>query len=129
HPVIMGRKNYESIPAKYRPLPNRKNIVITRQPDYKAEGAFVVNSLEEAIASADNENPDEIFIIGGGQIYEMGLKVADIMYITEIHHEFDGDAYFPEYDKSVWKEEERVPHTRDERHAYPFDFVTYLKKS
>ncbi|MEM6358462.1 MAG: dihydrofolate reductase [Bacteroidota bacterium] len=129
HPVIMGRKNYESIPDKFRPLPNRKNIVITRQSDYKAEGAFVVNSLEKAIASAKEENPNEIFLIGGGQIYEMGLEVADVMYITEIHHEFEGDAFFPKYDKSAWEQVQRVPHTKDESHAFSFDFVTYLKKS
>ena len=119
----------ESIPDKFRPLPNRKNIVITRQSDYKAEGAFVVNSLEKAIASAKEENPNEIFLIGGGQIYEMGLEVADVMYITEIHHEFEGDAFFPKYDKSAWEQVQRVPHTKDESHAFSFDFVTYLKKS
>ncbi|MEM6525833.1 MAG: dihydrofolate reductase [Bacteroidota bacterium] len=125
YPVIMGRKNYESIPAKYRPLPKRKNIVITRQQGYKAEGAFVVHSLEEAIASAREDRPNEIFIIGGGQIYEMGLDIVDTLYITEIHETFDGDAFFPEYDRFEWEEAGRISHPIDERHAYPFDFVTY----
>ncbi len=129
HPVIMGRKNYESIPEKFRPLPNRKNIIITRQSDYNAERAFVVHSLEEAINSVKEDNPDEIFIIGGGQVYEMGLAVADTMYITEIHEAFDGDTYFPEYDKSQWEEVERISHGTDERHAYAFDFATYQRKT
>ncbi|MEM9859797.1 MAG: dihydrofolate reductase [Bacteroidota bacterium] len=128
HPVIMGRKNYESIPEKYRPLPKRKNIIITRQSDYKAEGAYVVNSLKEAISSALEGNSEEVFIIGGGQIYEMGLDIADTMYITEIHETFEGDTYFPDYDQSRWEETERTPHDTDERHQYAFDFVTYKKK-
>ncbi|MEM7109660.1 MAG: dihydrofolate reductase [Bacteroidota bacterium] len=125
NPVIMGRKNYESIPAKYRPLPKRKNIIITRQPNYAAEGAFVVHSLEAAIVLAQEDSPEETFIIGGGQIYEMGLDVADTLYITEIDGTFDGDTFFPHYDPSEWKEVKRIPHPTDDRHAYSFDFVTY----
>lgn len=128
HPVIMGRKNFESIPDKFRPLPNRKNIIITRQKDYKADGAFVVHSLEAALESAREDEKKEVFIIGGGQIYEMGLKIADMMYLTEIHHAFEGDAFFPKYDAKNWEEIERIPHGIDDRHAHAFDFVTYQKR-
>jgi len=128
HHVIMGRKNFESLPPKYRPLPNRTNIVITRQENYKAEGAHVVNSVQEALVIAHKNDEQEAFIIGGGEIYKLGLDIADTMYITEIHESFEGDAYFPEFDKSKWNEIERIPHPVDEKHKYPFDFVTYKKK-
>lgn len=125
HNIILGRKNYESLPKKYRPLPNRVNIIMTRNDQYKAEGTTVVGSLPEAIQKAEENGEDEVFIIGGGEIYKLGLDVADVMYITEIKAEFEGDAFFPEYDKSVWKEVERIQHSKDERHDYAFDFVTY----
>lgn len=128
HHVIMGRKNFESLPPKYRPLPNRTNIIITRQEHYKAEGAHVVHSLQEALVIAHKNDEPETFIIGGGEIYKLGLDIADTMYITEIHEKFDGDAFFPEFDKSKWNEIERIPHQVDEKHKYPFDFVTYKKK-
>ncbi|MTI21515.1 dihydrofolate reductase [Fulvivirga sp. RKSG066] len=127
HHVIMGRKNFESLPPKYRPLPNRTNIIITRQDDYEAEGALVVNSLEEALEIAEKNGENEAFIIGGGQIYNLGLGVAHIMYLTEIHEVFEGDAYFPEFDKLKWKEVERLPHPVDHKHKYPFDFVLYKR--
>lgn len=127
HPVIMGRKNYESIPEKFRPLPNRKNVIITRQIDYKADGAVIVHSLDQALDEARKEENDEAFIIGGGEIYTLGLDVADTMYITEIHATFDGDAFFPDFDKSKWTESERTPHATDDRHQYSFDFVTYQR--
>lgn len=127
HHVIMGRKNYESIPEKFRPLPNRTNIIITRQKDYKAEGAHVVHSLEAALDLARSNEEGEAFIIGGGQIYELGLEHADTMYLTEIQATFDGDAFFPEFDRTEWKVMKRDHHETDERHAHAFDFVTYVK--
>lgn len=127
HHVIMGRKNFESLPPKFSPLPNRTNIIITRQQNLHIEGTIVVNSLEAAIEVAKENNEEEAFIIGGGEIYKLGLEVADIMYISEIKHSFDGDAFFPEFDESQWKETERVNHPKDERHDYEFDFVTYEK--
>lgn len=129
HHVIMGRKNFESLPPKFRPLPNRANIVITRQNDYRAEGCHVVHSLEEALETARNNNEKEAFIIGGGEIYKMGLPLADIMYLTEIKATFEGDAYFPAFDPDNWEEVKRVNHAEDEKHIYEFDFVTYVKKS
>ena len=128
HHVIMGRKNFESLPPKYRPLPNRTNIIITRQEDYEAPGAHVVHSLKNALEIASKNNEKEAFIIGGGEIYKIGLDVADTMYLSEIHEIFEGDAYFPEFDKSKWKEIERIAHPVDHKHKHPFDFVTYKKK-
>ena len=123
--VIMGRKNYESIPAKFRPLPNRPNIIITRQANFKADGCIVLNNLEEAIALAKNANETEAFIIGGAQIYELGLAIADRMYITEIHKSYEGDTHFPTFSKQEWQEVNRESHPADERHETSFDFVVY----
>jgi len=127
HYIILGRKNYESLPPKFRPLPNRTNIVVTRQKDLKLEHTIVVNSLDEAIETCKRDNQEKIFVIGGGQIYEQALPITDTLYITEIHHEFEGDTFFPEYDKNEWKEFSRDPHGIDERHKYAFDFVIYKR--
>ncbi|MBL6448168.1 dihydrofolate reductase [Fulvivirga sp. 29W222] len=128
HHVIMGRKNYESIPYKFRPLPNRTNIVMTRQEGLIIEGTHIVHNLDEALHMAKSNQEEETFIIGGGEIYRLGLDVADIMYLTEIKASFEGDAFFPEFHHSKWQEIERIPHSIDEKHAYAFDFVTYKKK-
>ncbi|MBX2955056.1 MAG: dihydrofolate reductase [Cyclobacteriaceae bacterium] len=127
HPVIMGRKNYDSIPEKFRPLPNRTNIVVTRQRDFVADGCIVVHSLEEALDEATNIVTDEIFIIGGAEIYRQGLPKANKLYLTEILATLDGDTYFPEFDTRSWKEVSRLHHPADDRHRYPFDFVVYEK--
>lgn len=127
HFVIMGRKNYQSIPEKFRPLPNRTNIVITRQTNFEAPGCQVINSLDEAIAVCKKANPKEIFLIGGSSIYKEGLQFANKLYLTEIHAEIDGDVYFPQINKNDWKEKSRVPHSNDDRHQYAFDFVVYEK--
>ena len=127
HHVIMGRKNFESLPPKFSPLPNRTNIIMTRKTDYHPEGTEVVHSLEDALAVAERGGEQEVFIIGGGEIYKLGLDRADILYLTEIKTEMDGDAYFPEIDLDKWKETARTPHTTDDRHKYAFDFVTYVR--
>jgi dihydrofolate reductase len=127
HHVIMGRKNYESIPEKFRPLPNRINIVVTRQPDFNAPNCQVVNSIEKALEIATAENPQEVFIIGGAEIYHQGFSVANKLYLTEIDADIEGDTFFPTFDKSKWTEVSRVHHTTDDRHKYPFDFVVYEK--
>lgn len=121
HPIIMGRKTYESIG---KPLPNRKNIIITRQPDFNAQGCIVANSIEDAVKKAGN--PEEIFIIGGTEIFKQSLDLADKIYLTEIHHSFDGDTYFPNLDNK-WKETERVTFNPDEKNLYPYSFVTLVK--
>lgn len=127
HCVITGRKNYESIPEKFRPLPNRTNIVITRQKDYTAPGAIVVNSLEQAIEKAKATNDNELFIIGGAQIYEQSLKFADKIYLTQIHHSFAGDAFFPQLNTNEWKEIERKKGIVDEKNKFAHDFITLIR--
>lgn len=127
HYVIMGRKNYESIPEKFRPLPNRTNIVVTRTKDFNAPNCLVVNSTEEGLVLAKQANQNEIFIIGGSEIYKLGLPVAERLYLTEIDAIIDGDTYFPEINKGEWREVSRKHHEADNRHAYAFDFVIYEK--
>jgi len=128
HFIVLGRKNYESLPPKFRPLPNRTNVVITRQPAFQLNNAFVVHSLDEALALCKEKNQEKIFIIGGGQIYKQALPKTDTLYITEINQSFDGDTFFPNYDKTEWQEVSREHHTIDEKHAYSFDFVVYKRK-
>jgi dihydrofolate reductase len=100
HPVIMGRKTWESLPEKFRPLPNRTNIVITRDMDYNARGAYVVTSMEHALTLAKTrEGADEIWIIGGGEIYSIGIPFADRLYLTLVNEEKDADSFFPPYDE------------------------------
>jgi len=129
HHVIMGRKNYLSIPEKYRPLPNRPNVVVTRQGDFKAEGCIVVNSIEEGIETAKNNGDAEAFIIGGGEIYKQSLELGlvDKMYITRIHADFDGDVFFPEYDQEKWIEISREENHPDDRNPHSFTFLVLEK--
>ena len=129
HFFIMGRKNYESIPHKYRPLPNRENIIVTTQTDYQAPDCIIAHSIEEALDYAKDHNEQEVFVIGGGQIYTKSLPLAQKLYITEVNHDFDGDTYFPNYDKNNWQEVSREHHDVDDRHLYNFDFVIYERKS
>lgn len=125
HYVIMGRKNYDSIPEKFRPLPNRTNIVVTRQAGLKLPNCTVVHSLEEAVAIAREAGEQELFIIGGAAIYQLGMPLANRLYLTEIDATINGDTYFPDFQKSLWKEVSRQHHPADDRHAFPFDFVIY----
>ncbi|MCP4460378.1 MAG: dihydrofolate reductase [Cytophagales bacterium] len=127
HYVIMGRKNWESLPAKLQPLPNRTNIVITRQADYKAPGAIIVPTLNAAMKIAKEAKEEEAFVIGGGEIYRMALETSNRIYLTEINEDFDGQVTFPEFDKTEWKETSRVHHGTDDQHEFEFDFVTYEK--
>ena len=127
HHVIMGRKNFESIPHKYSPLPNRTNIVITRKKNYKAEGCIVVNSIQNSLMIAEKNNEQEAFIIGGGQIYEISLKldIVNKIYLTRIDSEFDGDTFFPELDNKKWRETARRKCKKDKNHKYNYDFITF----
>ncbi|HZX74683.1 MAG TPA: dihydrofolate reductase [Cyclobacteriaceae bacterium] len=127
HVVIMGRKNYESLPAKFRPLPDRMNIVVTRQKNFLAPGCTMVNSLEAGVRIAESAKEKELFIIGGAEIFKLALPIANRLYLTEIKTNIDGDTFFPEFDKATWKESSRKPHLKDERHKFDFDFVTYEK--
>ncbi len=129
HCIITGRKNYESIPEKFRPLPNRTNIVITRQKDYPAPGAIVVASIEDAILKAKETKDEEIFIIGGAEIYRQSIELADRIYLTQIHNKFDGDAFFPELDYSKWCETSKKEGVMDDKNKYPHTFLILDKIS
>ena len=130
HYVIMGRKNFDSIPDKYRPLPSRPNVVVTRNNEFIAEGCDVVKSVEEGLELAKQNNEEEAFIIGGGQIYKHSLEenLVDKLYITYVHHSFEADVFFPDYDKSKWKKTSEIFHPKDEKHEFSFSYVTYEKK-
>lgn len=129
HHVIMGRKNYQSIPHKFRPLPDRTNIIITRQTDFEAKDCFVVNSIKDALDIARRNGEEEAFIIGGGEIYEQSIDQADRLYITEVKGTFDGDTFFPEFDRDQWKEVSRIQNKPDDQHNYAYDFVIFEKKT
>lgn len=123
HAVVMGRKTFESLGS--RPLPKRTNIVITRA-DRAFEGALTAHSLEEAIRLAEGD--EEIFIIGGAQIYREALRIADRMYITRVMHDYEGDTSFPDIDLSEWVLVAEEKHDRGEEYEYPFAFLTYERK-
>lgn len=127
HPVIMGRKTFETLPT---PLPGRTNIIVTRQKDFSAEGCQVAHSLEEAIKLAKNaDGSEEICIVGGGEIYTLGLKVADKMELTRVHEHFkDADAFFPEFDLKTWKLESEIFRSKDKKHPHNFSYLTYIRK-
>ena len=128
HCVIMGRRNFESIPKKFRPLPHRTNIIITRQKNYRQEDCIICHSMQEAIDYCKALGEQEAFIIGGGQIYEVGLPMADVLYITEVNAEVEGDTYFPEFNMAEWQEVSRIHHEADQKHTFDFDFVIYDRK-
>lgn len=122
HPILMGRKTFESLG---RPLPGRTNIVITRNPDYAPEGCRIAASIPAAIALCHTE--DEVFFIGGAELYAQVIPLADRLYLTEVDIEADGDAWFPDYDRSAFKEISREPHTGEKGDALRFDFVVYAR--
>ena len=121
HPVIMGRKTYESLG---RPLPNRTNVVISRTTT-AIEGCTVAHSLEEAVAMFPHD--EEIFIIGGAQIYALALDIADRIYITRVEHEYEGDTSFPTWDESQWHLVQSERHECGEKFPHPFTFELYEK--
>ena len=129
HTVIMGRKNYDSIPEKFRPLPNRVNIVVTRQARLEAPGCTIVHSIDEGIEIGRQNNETELFIIGGAELYAAGMHLVQRMYLTEIQAILAGDTHFPPVDLKQWNETSRYHHPTDERHQYAFDFVVYERKS
>ena len=125
HPIIMGRKTFESFGA--RPLPKRTNVVITRGNAYTSTGNLVVvGSLEEALEQVKED--DEIFIIGGGEIYKQAMPLIDRMYLTVVHHQFEADTYFPAFDERQWTEVANEHHPADEKHAYAFTIKTLERK-
>lgn len=124
HPVIMGRKTFESLPKGA--LPNRRNIVITRNKDLHFDRCEMCSSIEEAVALCKDE--PEAFIIGGGSIYRKAIMLADKLYLTRIHHSFDDvDTFFPELDTTQWTEISKEDHLADEKHKYDYSFITFNK--
>lgn len=123
HHIIMGRKTFESFP---KPLPNRTHVIISRQKDYHPEGCIVVDSLHKAIAVCPKN--EEVFIIGGGEIYRQSIAIADKLDITKVHHTFEADTFFPEIDSKEWTLVSSEFHPKDEKHQFDFSFQTYLRK-
>ena len=124
HPMIMGRKTYDSIG---KPLPGRTSIVVSRNPNLSIEGVLVANTFEEALEKAAFTGADEVFVIGGGNIYEESLQLADKIYLTDVHTVIDGDTFFYLPNKAEWKEVANTNHPADERHAFAFDFIDLEK--
>lgn len=123
HHIIMGRKTFETFPKL---LPNRVHIVITRNTSYQAEGVIVVHSMQDALEIAKGDT--QPFIIGGGEIYTIGMDHANCIELTRVHESFEADAFFPEIDAKAWKLEKEEFHDIDEKHKYPFTYLTYIKK-
>lgn len=123
HYIIMGRKTFES---NGRPLPNRTNVIITRDRNYTAEGCVIVHSFEEAIKEAKNDS--EAFIIGGGKIYERALPLVDRIYLTKIHHSFEGDTFFPAINMDEWELTDQRDFEVDEKNRYPFSILVLDRK-
>lgn len=122
-PCLMARRTFESLGGGLR---GRTNIVLTRNPDYNPDGAIVVHTIDDGLRAAEENlgEGDEIMILGGATLYEEILPCVDRMYITRIHHEFEGDTYFPEFDEGQWVEVAREDHQPDEKNAYAYSFVT-----
>lgn len=123
HHILMGRKTHEAIG---RALPGRTNVVITRQPDYQAAGCVVAPSLEQALVLADDD--DEIFIIGGATIFNQALGFADRIYLTRLHHDFEGDTHLFDIDPSIWREVSREDFEPDQKNNYRYSFITFERR-
>lgn len=123
HPIIMGRKTYESIG---KPLPNRTNIVVSRKKNWFQEGILIVGSIKEALKFAKKID-ENVFIIGGGNIYEQTMEVADKLEVTLVKAQLEADTFFPKIETRIWKLKEEVHHEKDEKNEYDFSFQTYEK--
>ncbi|GLU55897.1 dihydrofolate reductase [Dyadobacter frigoris] len=126
HPMIMGRKTFESIG---KPLPGRQSIVITRDKNFSFEGTIVVHSLDDAIEEAKKTGTDEAFVIGGGDIYNQVQKISNKLYITEVDTKTEGDTFFKIENPDLWEEVEREHHSNDEKHEFSFYFVDFRRKT
>ena len=126
HQVLMGRKSWDALPPKFRPLPGRPNIVVTRQNDFIASKSKVVKTIDEGVQFAKDDGEDELMIIGGGEIYRQALSITDKIYLTRVHHIFDmADAFFPVLNPNEWKQTGIDKHPVDDKHKYAFDFLIY----
>ena len=123
HTVVMGRKTYESM---MKPLPGRTNVVITRQDNYHPERVIIKPSLEDALKDLEG---GEVFIIGGGEIFKQAMALANKLYITEIHANFEGDTFFPEINPDEWVKTDIENHLKDEKNPYDYTYITYVRKA
>jgi dihydrofolate reductase len=128
-PVIMGRKTWESLPDRFRPLPGRHNIVLSRRAGFDATGASVAATLDDAIALARRDATERAFVIGGEQIYREALPHADELVLTEVERDFDGDAFFPAFDRTAFTEVQRERHHAAPPNDFDFSFVTYRRSA
>jgi len=131
HIVVMGRRNFDSIPEKYRPLANRLNVILTRNRTLDAPNCLIFHSLEDCLNAFQNETERTVFIIGGGEIYKMALELncLDELYITYVQGVFGADTFFPTFDESQWEQSIVAHQAPDEKHAQGFVITKYLKKS
>ncbi|MFB6454582.1 dihydrofolate reductase [Chitinophaga sp. Hz27] len=125
-PIIMGRKTFESLG---KPLPNRPNIVITRQPDYEPQGVIVVDSLQAAVETAKSFDSAELFITGGSQIFDIAMPIVERIYLTRVYAVVEGDAFFPEIDGNIWKLVSEDRREADEKNQYPFAFQIWERRN
>ena len=123
HYIIMGRKTFESFP---KPLPNRTHVVITRQKNYNPENCIVAESLEDAINKCPKN--EDVFIIGGGEIYNQAINICDKLDITKVQHQFEAEVFFPEINLNIWELSSEEFHQKDEKHLYDYSFQTYIKR-
>lgn len=119
-PIVMGRHTHESIG---RPLPGRRNIVVTSQPDYQAEGCEVVHSVDEALALCEQD--EEVMIMGGASLYQQTLAVADKLYLTRVHATLPGDTWFPDWSEQEWRLSSQEHHQADAKNEYDYSFIEY----
>jgi dihydrofolate reductase len=124
HHIIMGRKTYESIG---RQLPGRTMIVVSRNPEYPAEGVLMANSLTGALEQAETRGENEVFIIGGAEIFAQSMAIADHIYLTQVHAIVDADVFFPQFDRDAWIEKESLRKGADEKNQYPVTFKLLVK--
>ena len=123
HHIIMGRKTFESFP---KPLPNRTHIVVSRQKNFEPENCIVTENLEKAIAVCPKN--EDVFIIGGGEIYRQSMSLADKLDITRVHYSFEADVYFPEIDPEIWELTSETFNPKDEKHLFDYTFQTFVRK-
>ena len=129
HIVVMGRKNYDSIPLKYRPLPNRENVILSRNSNFDAGDCKVFTSIDDCLIHFAEETERTVFIIGGGQIYNEAINHPRLeeMYITEINHAFEPDTFFPVFDETKWKKESILQYQADEKNPQSFEVFRYSR--
>lgn len=128
HYILSGRKNYLSIPGKFRPLKNRVNMVVTRNTSFQEEGAIIFHDIDSAVQHARENGEKELMIIGGGEIYRQCMDIADNVYLSRIQAQIEGDTFFPELDNKKWQLLEKRHFDKDDRNPYDFQFEHYKRK-